>query len=422
MVQAAQVNRIIERAGEVMRISTASIYQDAVTNFNNMQAAIATSTSEISSGVTLTSPAVNPTAASQVLIATQSSDINTQLGVNRNNANDSLTAQDGILSSVTNLMQSLESQIVEAGSGGNNNQDRADIASQIKSTAAQLMSLANSTDENGNFLFSGTAVTTQPYTATSNGAVYNGNQQTQMMQVDTTQQLATTQVGTNIFGNVQVSPNAYFSIASANNTSTATMSTGIVVNPAAVNGDNYTVKFTSPTTYDVTDISTGVPVSTGNAYTSGTPITIGGMQFTITDGAGANGPAATGDQFTVEPGNQNIFQVLTTVAYMMTQGTTTAGDQTNLSNALTQATSSISSSLNNLLNVRDQIGNSMQQISSLNNVGQTLSVDYKSSISNLQDANYAEVVSQLSEEQFTYKAAQEAFATTSQLSLINILR
>ena len=64
----------------------------------------------------------------------------------------------------------------------------------------------------------------------------------------------------------------------------------------------------------------------------------------------------------------------------------------------------------------------MQQISSLNDVGQTLGLDYTTSVSNLQDANYAQVVSQLSQEQFTYKAAQEAFATTSQLSLINMLR
>jgi flagellar hook-associated protein 3 FlgL len=405
-----------------MRISTASIYQDAVINFNNMQSAIADSTNEVSSGVSLTSPAVNPTAAAQVLIATQSNDVNTQFATNRNNANDSLNAQDGILTGVTNILQSLESQIVEAGNGTNNIADRKDIATQFQSAAAQLMNLANSTDENGNYLFGGTSVTTQPYTASSNGATYNGNQQVQMMQVDSAQQLNTTQVGTEIFGNIQVAPTSYFSIASANNTSTATMSSGTVVTPGAVTGDNYQVTFTSPTTYDVTDLSTGATVSTANAYASGTPITIGGMQYTITDGGGANGPAATGDQFTVEPGNQNIFQVLTTVAYALVQSTTTPGDQTNMNNAVAQANTSISASLNNLLNVRDQIGNSMQQISSLNNVGQTLGLDFTTSISNLQDANYAQVVSQLSMEQFTYKAAQEAFASTSQLSLINILR
>ena len=406
-----------------MRISTASVYQDAVNNFNNMQSDIANSINEISSGKSLTSPAVNPTAASQVLVATQSSDINTQYGVNRGDASDSLNTSDGVLSGVTNLMQNLESLIVQAGNGSLNASDKTSISTQLQSSMNQLMTLANSTDSNGNYLFSGSTVGTQPYTATSNGAVYNGNQVTLSLQVDTSQQLAVTTVGSSIFGNITVSPNAYFSIPDAGNTSTATMSNGTVTNAAAVTQDNYAVTFTSPTAYTVTDTSTGVVQSTNNAYTSpSTAITIAGVQYTIADGAGANGPPATGDQFAVQPGKQNIFQVLTNAITALNQPTATAGQQTNLGTSLAQANSSIAASLNNVLNVRDQIGNSMQQITSLNNVGQTVGLTYTTTISDLQDANYAQVVSQLAQEQTTYKAAQAAFASTSQLSLISMIR
>jgi len=406
----------------MMRISTASIYETAVTNFNNMQSEIASSINEVDTGIALSSPAVDPSAAAQVLVATQGSNVNTQYGVNGQAAAGALNTQDGVLSGVTNLMQSLEGQVVEAGSGALTASDRNTLAAQFQSGISQLMNLANSTDSNGNYMFSGNTVGTEPYTVTSNGAQYNGNQETQMIQVDASQQLPVTVVGSNIFGNITVSPNVYFGTPNGNNTSTATISAGTLSGVGTVTNDNYAVTFTSPTTYDVTDTSTGVAVSTANAYTSGGTISIPGAQFTITNGAGPTGVPATGDEFSVQPGTQNIFQALTNVMTALQSPAVTAGDQTNLSTAIAQANSSITASLNNVLDVRDQIGNSLQQISSLSSVGSTLNLAYQTTIGTLQDVNYASAVSQLSEEQFTYKAAQQAFADTSQLSLISMLR
>ena len=405
-----------------MRISSASVYQDAASNFNNMQSSIAATINELATGIALTSPAVDPSAAAQVLVATQGSNVNTQYGVNGHLAAGALNTQDGILSGATNLLQSLESQVVQAGSGALSAADRATIAGQFQSGISQLMAVANSTDSNGNYVFSGNTVGTQPYVATSSGGQYNGNQETQMVQVDNAQQLAVTSVGSSIFGNITVSPNVYFGTASANNTSTATISPATLSGVGAVTGDSYAVKFTSPTTYDVTDSSTGVTLSTNNAYTSGGTISIPGAQFKIANGAGATGPAATGDTFNVQPGNQNIFQALTNIMKALQAPVVTGGDRTNLANAVAQANTSISASLGNVLNARDQIGNSLQQITSLASIGTTLNLSYQTTISTLQDVNYAQAVSQLSLEQFTYKAAQQAFASTSQLSLLSLIR
>ena len=405
-----------------MRISSTSVFQDAVSNFNDMQSAISDSMNQISSGNALSSPSVNPAASAQVLVATQAQSVNTQYGVNRGNATSALSTSDGILAGVTNLMQNLESLVVQAGNGSFTTADRSTMAAQFKTSMSQLMDLANSTDSNGNYMFSGSTVGKIPYVASSNGATYQGNQVTQMLQVESSQQVSVTQVGVSIFGNIQVSPNAYFSTPDGGNTSTATMSNGTVVTPGAVTNDNYSVTFTSPTAYDVKDTSTGATVSAGNAYTSGAPIVIAGVQYAVTDGAAPTGTPAAGDQFTVQPGNQNIFQALTNIVNALTQPTATAGQQTNLSNSLSQATSSISKSMNNVLNARDQIGNSLQQLTNLDSVGSTVNLSYTATISSLQDTNYAQAVAQLTQEQFTYKAAQQAFANTSQLSLINMIR
>jgi|GEM_PF-3593320 len=400
-----------------MRMSTASFYEDAVRDFNDMQASIAKSMKQISSGNKLTSPADNPSAAAQVLITRQASSLNTQYGVNRQNAATSLNTADGMLSGVTRLMQSLASQIVEAGSGALNASDKATMAQQFQSQLDQLMNLANSKDANGNYLFSGTATSTAPYATSSNGAQYNGNQVVQMLQADSSQQLAVTVAGSTIFGNIQVSPHAYFGTPDANNTSAAAISFGTVTDPAAVTLDNYSITFTSPTTYDITNTSTGASISTGNAYTSGAPITIAGVQFNIANGtnpAAPNNVPAAGDQFSVQPGKQNIFQALTNVITALKQPTVTAAGQTNFANSIAQANSSINASLNNVLTVRGQLGNSLQQIASLDNVGDTVGLAYQSALGTLENINLAETISKLSQEQLTYQTAQKAFATIAQ--------
>lgn len=405
-----------------MRISTASVYQNATNNFNDLQSAIAHSTGQVSSGKSLTAPADDPTAAAEVLIASQASAINTQFGVNRSNLSGALNGADGVLAGVTNTMQSLSSQIVAANNGTLNAADRSSIAQQLQSGLDQLMSLANSTDSNGNYMFSGTAVGTPAYSVTSNGAVYNGNQSTQMLQVNTSQQLAVTQVGSAVFGNISVSPNAYFSTPSAGNSSTATMSNGTVVTPSALTNDSYSIAFTSPSAYSVMDTSTGATVSSNNTYTSGAAIVVAGVQFSVTNGSGATGVPAAGDQFSVQPGKQNIFQVLASAITALKQPATTSAASSNLANVLAQANTGIASSLNNILTARDQIGNALQQSATYDSVGSTVGLSLTTTISNLQDTKYAEVISQLSQEQFTYKAAQQVFAATSSLSLISLLR
>jgi flagellar hook-associated protein 3 FlgL len=408
-----------------MRISTSSVYQTAVNSFNNMQSAIASSIEQVDSGIALTNPSDNPAAAAQVLNLTQTGSINTQLGVNRTNANNSLAMADSALSGVTNQLQSLESKIVQAGDGTLSNSDRATVATGLKSSLDQLVGLANSTDQNGNYLFAGYSSSTAPYTETPGGATYNGDQGQRTVQVDTAQNVALSDVGSNIFGNIATSTSSFFGTVNANNTSTATFSAGTVSNAAALTGNNYSINFTSASSYNVTNTTTGATVSTANTYTSGSPITFDGISISVSDGTTATAPATTapaaGDAFAVQSGNQSIFQTLNDAITALNQPVTTAGDHTNLANSLAQANANIQKSLSNVLTARAGFGDSMQQITNLNSVGSSESLNNASAISTLQNTDYAQAISQLSLEQFTYQAAQKAFASTSQMSLMSML-
>jgi flagellar hook-associated protein 1 FlgK len=80
--------------------------------------------------------------------------------------------------------------------------------------------------------------------------------------------------------------------AASTNTGSASIASATVPNTAAWTRGNYTLSFTSPTAYTVTD-ATGATVQSG-AYVAGTPISFNGINVTL------NGTPAAGDSFTVD--------------------------------------------------------------------------------------------------------------------------
>jgi flagellar hook-associated protein 1 FlgK len=80
--------------------------------------------------------------------------------------------------------------------------------------------------------------------------------------------------------------------ATAGNTGSASIASATVPDTSAYTRGNYTLSFTSPTAYAVTDAS-GNPVSTGT-YTAGTPITFNGISVALT------GTPAAGDSFAID--------------------------------------------------------------------------------------------------------------------------
>lgn len=92
----------------------------------------------------------------------------------------------------------------------------------------------------------------------------------------------------------------------ASNTGGAAVSTLAVVGPAPLPANlqqSVTVNFhvaSGVTTYDLIDTGTGTPISTGNAYTVGTPIALNGWSLTLA------GTPADGDTFGVGPNSNGV--------------------------------------------------------------------------------------------------------------------
>lgn len=80
------------------------------------------------------------------------------------------------------------------------------------------------------------------------------------------------------------------------NSGNATIDSGTIVDFSLVTLDDYEIRFTSPSNFDIVNTTDNTTVSTGNIYTSGGNIDVDGIRVVITDNTGA--PAA-GDIFTI---------------------------------------------------------------------------------------------------------------------------
>jgi flagellar hook-associated protein 3 FlgL len=182
-----------------MRISTQTLFETGAARIGDLQSSLVKTQQQISTGRRILTPADDPVAAARALEVTQSQSVNTQYGLNRQTANTALSAEEGTLASVTDLLQSVQSTVVAAGNGALSDSDRASMATQLQGNLDDLIALANTRDGQGNYLFSGFQSNTTPFVKTLTGADYYGDQGQQLLQVDSSRQMAVGNSGKAVF-------------------------------------------------------------------------------------------------------------------------------------------------------------------------------------------------------------------------------
>lgn len=403
-----------------MRISTSMIYEGGGSRISDLQSSLNRTQQQIASGRKILTPADDPIGSARALVITQADAINEQYAVNRANAKDNLSMAESTLGNVTTTLHNLKTLIVSAGNGTLNDKDRGYIAVEIQSNLDQLLGLANATDGTGAYLFSGFSTTTAPYTKTINGAAYNGDQGQRYLQVETSRQLPLSTPGTQIFENIRTSSGQFNVVPNPSNNGQVVAAVSINAPTAnALTGQNYDIAFDSTgLNFTVTNKTTGAVVVPSTAYTSPATVTVDGMDITLTNTPGAPGP---GDHFSVQPGNQNIFETLTDIVNALNTPATTSSAKKDLAAALAQGNNNLDASLSNVLTARAQLGASLKEIDDLDSFGSANALNYKSALSDIQDLDYVKALTSLSQQQTTLQAAQQSFVKTAGLSLFNYI-
>ncbi|BCK86698.1 hypothetical protein MIZ01_0464 [Sideroxyarcus emersonii] len=408
-----------------MRISTGTIYSTNVSYLDNLQVQIAQTTQQIASGQSILNPAMDPVGAARATELTLSNATTTQYASNNTAATNTLSLSDGILQNVTSLLQSAHDTAI-TGANGNSLSDgnRLALAKSLQGALQDLLGLANSTDGNGNYLYSGGQGSVQPFVNTAAGVVYQGDDVQRKMQVAPSRQIASSDSGADLFMRIRNGNGTFQTGLAAGNTGTGTISQGVVTNAGLYSGNSYQVTFgAGGTTYSIKDVTAGPPGvavagQTGVAYVSGQAISFNGIQFSIT------GTPAAGDTFNVTPSsNQSVFDTLNKLINTLStplSGATAATVAAN-SQAMSDGINALTQDLNNVLGVRATIGSRMNELTALQSTDTQLSLQYQQTLSSIQDTDYNKAITNLSQQKLVLQAAQQSFAQVSKLSLFNYL-
>jgi len=405
-----------------MRISTRTMYENATSQLNTLQSQMARTQNQLATNKRVVTAADDPIAAARALEVKQSQSLNTQYATNRDNATSSLAQVEQALSDSSNLVMDVQTLLIQAGNAALSKSDREKIATEIEGRMQDLLGVANSTDGNGNYLFSGYSGTTKPFVEGEDGIDYQGDQGLRMLQVGASRTMSISEPGSAIFIAARTGNGSYQVAMNESNAGQAVATIGAVVDPDALTGHDYTLTFSvseaGAATYSVTDTTAKPPVelTAGATYVPGQQIVVGGVSFDI------KGAPADGDSLAIEPSRrESVFATMSNLVDALRTTTDDPAGRAALANKLTTASDNLKSSLDNILTVRAGVGSRMKELDYLENTGMDLDLQYSSTLSNLVDLDLAKAISDYATQQMTLDAAQKSFKTLSGLSLFNYI-
>lgn len=229
-----------------MRISSNLFFQTGLNSINAQQADLVHLYKQVGSGQRMVTPSDDPLAAAQAINVSQTLAMTERYAANRQVANQNLGMEENILNTVTLQLQDVKTRLVEAGNGTISAVDRATLADVLELARDNLLTLANSTDGNGQYLFSGAKGNTAPFNPDGS---YAGDSLQRLIQVDQTRQLASADVGSDIFSRAAPGTVGYVTVPGSANTGTAAVTAYDMTNNAGLAaGRSVQIEFIDSTT------------------------------------------------------------------------------------------------------------------------------------------------------------------------------
>jgi flagellar hook-associated protein 3 FlgL len=406
-----------------MRISTRQIYTQGVEAFQQQQQKLAKLQQQISTGVRLTKPSDDPAAASKILQLEQTVSLNLQYQSNINLAEQRLNQQDAVLANYDGLLIRVRELAIQANNAPVDAVSRNAIAAEIDERLNELLSLANTIDGNGDYLFAGYQNNSAPFTRATTGSrdfvSFNGDDGVRSVQISQNRQLEVDIPGREIFMEVP-SAIALRELPAAANVGTGLIAPASVVDSSLYVAGDYEIRFTAPGIYDVFDVTAAVNIVTGATYTDSQDINFQGVRTSIT------GAPAAGDVFTISAGQfQDVFSIVAglseTVAGLSETLRSEPDADVRAAN-IGQSLADLDIAFENSLNARTQLGGRLNALEAQREDNDAQVFVTRSTLSSLRDTDLAEAISQLTLEQTTLDAAQAVFARITSSSLFNFLK
>lgn len=397
-----------------MRVALLSTQQNFVDAVNRRQSELSRLQEQVATGQKFTRPGQDPAGAARMLGVDSALAANAQYVRNIGQAVGRLNVEESVLADAGDVLQRLRELAVQAANGPMSAESRAAIATEVRERRAQLLSLANTRDGNGEYLFAGHSTGTLPFAEEGGAVRYRGDQGRREVQIGADRFVADGDDGAAVLMRIP-NGNGVFQVAgSAANAGTLLLGDRSVTDPSQYDGGDYSLVFVTPDSWEVRDASAAVVAS--GAYAPGASIAFRGLSVVV------SGTAAAGDSFAVSPsGQQSVFA--TVDALLAVLGTPDGGATARvaLANDFSNLLLDIDQAFDSLSDTRAGVGARLSVLESQEDLLGDATLELKRVQSAVLDTDYADALTRLQQQLTSLEAAQQAFARTAQLSIFNYL-
>lgn len=397
----------------MMRIPTFAQFQNESEMISQQYSSMEKLQQQAETGKKLLSPSDDPVLAGQLQSI---QDYINQMGTYTDNG-DLITERNKLYDSTTKTIMStisdIQGQLAKAQSGTVNAGDKATIANQLQSDLNALLNAANTTDQNGQYIFSGSNASSPAYAMTGGSYQYQGGADSTSIEIGPNATALYNDVGSQVFGNIPLGNGTFTVSASNSNTGTAVASAGSVTSISQYVADPYAISIVTNNegqpAIQVVDSKSGqqvIPASGGDAPayvpgTAGQDVSFNGITLNIGPGA------QLGDSFTVTPStNQDVFDTLQGIINNINNPSLSP---TQFSQAMSQANASVSQIMNHFVDYQSATGSREQITNNQLQANSQIILNQTTLQSNLGDADITQVFSALMQQSIALQATQQSY-------------
>jgi flagellar hook-associated protein 3 FlgL len=353
---------------------------------------------------------------------------------------DKMRQQETAADKASDVITRLKELTVQAANDTYSPQDRKLIDIEVRELRDQLLSLANTQDVNGNYIFSGARTAKAAFGVDINGrAFYQGDQTVNPGSVGDQRNVQINRAGTNPFGMVVRTITGDHSspampqkslLGNFTDTKTNISDQDFTLTITTGNGaKTVTIPATDSSPQDIVDainnqLANGVkatlyPSTDGNAYQILlTGQTGGAHDFSVSSTASAGLDLTTLQQASDAVGNENrvgigFFEVIESLS---------AALQNNDAKGIQRAVGEVGSLQDNMTESIARIGASMNTLDSQQSLAEEAQLRLEKMRSDVEDVDYQAAITKMNKDMLALQAGQSAFAQIAKMTLWDYVR
>lgn len=397
------------------RISTGMMYSQSVALMMAKQAKLSHLEQQIATGSKIVSAKDDPVAAGAAVGLDRSLAALERMKLNGNNVQNRLGVQENTLAQVNDLMARVNDLTIQASNPALSAPDKKTLITELNQIREGLLSLANSSDGTGRYVFGGTNDSDPPFAKIDGKVVYRGDQTQRQVEVGPDTYVRDALPGSEIFLRIPTGDGFVDGSAAAGNTGNGVLTNITRDGSDNWNGQSFSVRFTAANQYEVLD-GAGNVTSTGT-YKAGSELEINGVRLQIA------GAPATGDSFNVQAASsRDIFGTMDKLIAALDADTGTPAKMAAQQNELQSALRDVGRAAERMIDSRAAGGAQLKALDNAAEMREANGVTLKTTLSQMRDLDYADALSQYQLESTALQAAQTLFSQMQSMSLFNKIR